>query len=119
MKAILIDVKSEQIRYVQVTKDSEGSTLKSMYDLIGCDLVQPIGIDDQNDIFIDEEGLLTLDENSKFFTFDGFPHPLAGNGLILGIDHEEGDTIDTNLTIEEIAKKVLFTDIHTLRLVYS
>jgi pyoverdine/dityrosine biosynthesis protein Dit1 len=118
IKAILIDVEAQELRYVEVNKDN-GSALKSMYKHIGCDLVDVINIDEQNDLFVDEEGLLKLDENSKFFLFDGFPQPLAGNGLILGLDAEEGDTIATTLTLEEIAEKVLFTDIHTLRSVYS
>jgi len=118
MKAILIDVKANELRYVQVTKDSEGSSLKSMYKHIGCDLVQPIQIDPKNDVFVDEEGLLKLDADSKFFAYGMYPQPLAGNGLILGIDHETGETISTTLTLEEVREKVFFLYLQTIRAVY-
>lgn len=118
MKAILIDVEAQELRYVDVIKEN-GSSLQSMYDQIGCDLVEVINIDDQNDLFVDEEGLLKLDENSKFFLYDGFPQPLAGNGLILGLEANEGETIATTLTLEEVAEKVIFADIQTLKAIYQ
>ena len=117
IKAILIDVEAQELRYVEVNKE-EGSALRSMYKYIGCDLVQSIQIDTQNDVFVDEEGLLKLDKNSKFFAYGTYPQPIAGNGLILGIDPEEGETVSTTLTLEYVRERVFFMDILTVRAVY-
>jgi len=114
MKAILIDSKSKTVRYVEV-KVNDGSALQSMYNHIDCDLVEVINIDDKNDLFVDEEGLLKLNKDSQFFLYDGFPQPLAGNGLILGLDEEVGESIETSLSIEEVAEKVLFLDINAVK----
>lgn len=114
MKAILIDSKSKTVRYVEV-KVNDGSALESMYNHIDCDLVEVINIDDKNDLFVDEEGLLKLNKDSQFFLYDGFPQPLAGNGLILGLNQEEGESVETSLSIEEVAEKVLFLDINTVK----
>jgi hypothetical protein len=114
MKAILIDTQNQTVREVEV-EQKNGSPLQSMYQHIGCELVDVVNIDDKNDVFVDEEGLLKLDDNSRFFILDGFFQPLAGNGLIVGLDSKNGKSISTTLTVEEVAEMVIFADINTLR----
>jgi len=114
MKAILIDSQSKTIRYVEVKKKGD-SSIKSIYEHIGCELVDVINLDENNDLFVDDEGLLKLHKDSQFFLYDGFDQPLAGNGLILGLNQEEGESIETSLSIEEVAEKVLFLDINAVK----
>jgi hypothetical protein len=116
MKAILIDAQSETIKYVDVV-EKNGSKLNSMYQHLGCELVDVINIDNKNDLFVDDEGLLKINDNTKFFIIQGYYQPLAGNGLILGFNNNDGDSTSTNLTVEEISKRVIFTDLNTLRTV--
>lgn len=106
-KAILIDVNNKTVTEVTVTKDSEGSELKSMYELIGCEMVEVVNIG-ENDIYVDEEGLLNLLPSTNFFMWKGYPQPLAGNGLILGYDDNTGDSTDVTLTVEEVKNNVRF-----------
>jgi hypothetical protein len=40
--------------------------------------------------------------------FEGMKEPISGNGLILGIDHETGETKDTTLSVEYVREKVEF-----------
>ena len=125
MKAILIDVRSKMIKYVEVQKDKDGSYLPSIYALIDCRLIQGVNLDAKHTLYVDEEGLLklenffidkegNLDSNSHFFVFDGYPQPLIGNGLIIAYN-KEGDKEPIELTLEEIAEKVLFTNLNTLK----
>ena len=65
--------------------------------------------DEFNDIFIDDEGLYVDDQ--AFFSIAGTHSELvlAGKGLILGHDGE-GDTTDTDLTLEEIRSAVTWKE---------
>lgn len=111
MKGILINSAEQTISFVEVAKDENGSSLQSMYNLIGCECVTCFGIDFNHDVWVDDEGLLNLNPiTSKFFLYKGYPQPIAGNGLILGVDRE-GDTCDTTLTLSEIAEKITFMDL--------
>ena len=51
-----------------------------------------------------------------FFSYKGYPQPLSGNGLILGIDHETGESIDTTLTIDEVKENVKFLTLFEVQL---
>ena len=106
-KGILIDVKNRTVTDVTVTKDSSGSQLQSIYDHIGCNMVEVVNIG-ENDIYVDEEGLLNLLPSTNFFMYKGYPQPLAGNGLIMGYNDETGDSVDTTLTVEEVKNNVKF-----------
>lgn len=117
MKGILIDVNNRTITEIQVN-NVDGNCLSDLYKNIGCDLVELIDIDDDNCVFFDEEGLLKLTEKSNFFLFDGYPQPIAGNGVILGFN-EEGDSIDTTLSVEEIKTKIKFFNIQEVRIFFN
>lgn len=103
MKAILIDVVNHQISLVDVSNN-----IKDIYKHLNCDMFECVDIDHQNTIYVDEEGLLKLDERSKFFRYKGYPQPICGNGLVLGINHHTGDSIDCSLSVEDIKSKVEF-----------
>jgi hypothetical protein len=107
MKAILIDVNNEAISEIELSND-----YTEIYKHLKCDTftcVVPEGISDA--IYVDDEGLLKVDLLTKFFLYNGYPQPLAGNGLILGTDMETGESISTSLSISEVQNNVKFLDI--------
>ena len=106
-KAILIDVNNQTVTEVTVTKDERGSQLKSIYGHVGCEMVEVVNVG-ENDIYVDEEGLLSLTPESKFFEWEGYPQPIVGNGLVMGFDPETGNSIDTTLTVDDVKRKVKF-----------
>lgn len=110
MKGILIDAYNEKV--VKVEFDG---TLEDMYRLIKCDMVERVTNEEtDDDIWLDEEGLLKDIENQKFFTIAGWDAPIAGNGLILG-STVHGDSSDAKMTLEWAKKNVAFYDIHEVR----
>lgn len=115
MKAILIDVHSQTIKEVEIEKNASVN-IGHIYEHLKCDCFTCVGIDENNDVFVDDEGLLSLTPLSKFFLYKGYPQPLAGNGLIVGIDHNDGDSVDTTLTIHEVAQNVIFMNLHEVQL---
>jgi hypothetical protein len=104
MKGILIDVHQQCVRPVEV---NDKEVLQSMYRHIGCECVDRVSINERDDIWVDDEGLLTMDEDSKFFVWRGYGQPLCGNGLILGVNRE-GECVDPCITIDEVRTKVQF-----------
>jgi|TARA_R100000084_G_scaffold105271_1_gene62560 hypothetical protein len=102
MKAILIDVKNEEVREVEFD-----GTLNNIYELVDCATFDVVRIDETNGIYVDDEGLFV--EDQLFFTYhgDNYSQTLAGNGLILGVD-SEGNSISPTLTVEEVQEAVDF-----------
>lgn len=113
MKGILIDVKNGTVTDVIYNGKK---TLEEWYRLIGCSTVE-VAMDilpnkrDKitNSIMVDEEGLLNVTPNSKFFMFQGGHQPFAGNGLIVGCD-DEGETVDVSITADDVRGKVKFVN---------
>ena len=101
MKAILIDVKTQEIKEVE-----HDNTLQNIYDLIDCRAFDLVRIDDVNSIFVDDEGILKDNLYFEYPSSNGI-FQLAGNGLILGVD-DEGNSISPTLTIEDVKSKVSF-----------
>jgi len=101
-KGILIDVKAETITEVEV------GDYKDIQKKIGCDLFDVVRVDNKNDLYVDDEGLLHVDKDSKFFGFKGNNMKLGGNGLVLGINHNTGDSKSTTLTVEYLKERIEF-----------
>lgn len=109
MKAILIDVQNENVRMVEV---DDKDVLRSWYKHIGCQMVEVAHyINNHDSIMVDEEGLFTMDENSKFFSVQGGHQPFIGNGLVVGVDME-GVSVDPCISVEKVRSMVKF---HTMR----
>ena len=110
MKGILIDSKNKTVTDVEY--DGKNS-LKEWYRLLGCSMVE-IAVELPNDgrkgntIMVDEEGLLSVDSNTPFFFFEGAHQPFAGNGLVVGDDYYNGETIDVSITANDIRDKIKF-----------
>ena len=102
MKAILIDSVAREVRAMDITPP----VLEGWYAAIGCDLVTvAVELEEGDAILVDDEGLLR--SPGHFFLYEGFPQPLAGNGLVVGCD-EEGDTVDVKADIKYIRERVRF-----------
>ena len=101
VKAILIDVKNQEVKEVE-----HDNTLQNIYDLIDCRVFDSVRIDNVNNIFVDDEGIL---KDNLYFQYSGSNgiFQLAGNGLLLGID-DEGNSISPTLTVEDVKDKVRF-----------
>ena len=102
MKAILIDVYNKCVRQVEI---DDNNVLDDWYKYIGCKLVDHIDLNDHDSIMVDDEGLLTMTDDSKFFSFAG--NIFVGNGLVVGVD-DEGNTVDPCITVEKIRFFVTF-----------
>ena len=108
MKAILIDAVKREVREVEYN-----GTLENIYDLVGCDIVEAPRVEDNGDaVYVDEEGLLKPQQN--FFVYDGYPQPLAGNGLLLGVNGR-GESISPKTSIETVRRKVKFMNLGEVR----
>ena len=120
MKGILIDVTSQTVTNVTF---NEKDTLNEWYNFVAVnsrmvevamELPNEDGITG-NSIMVDEEGLLYLTTDSKFFTYKGAHQPFAGNGLIVGINYENGETIDVSITADDVKNNITFHNIHEVR----
>ncbi len=109
-KAILINPFNKTIEMVDY--DFGGSYLQISH-LIGTEeCVKPlfcaVDIDETNTVYIDDEGLYR--ETQAYFMWEGYHQPLQGKGLILGTDYEDGESIPTTLSLDEVKEKVSFQD---------
>lgn len=91
MIAYLIDPKAKTMTQVDYSGD-----LHHMYDLIGCDAVDAVEINQQGDtLWVDDEGLFVPREELHLFRMQGAAaathRALAGRALLTGCD-AEGDT---------------------------
>jgi hypothetical protein len=104
-KGILIDSVNKTVTEVEI----DGSkTLKEMYRLIGCECVDCNQITSKNDLWIDDNGIIFADCNTRGFRY-GDNHFL-GNGLVLGFNRNNGNSCDTTLTLEQVTNSVHFLD---------
>ena len=92
MKLLLINPFEQTVQEVE----SEAN-LEDIYNLLGCDTLDAVGIDEQNVLYVDDCGLLK--NNQRYFNING--KVLAGNGVVIGFD-DEGDSVDTSLNADDL-----------------
>lgn len=98
-KAILIDPHSQTVQSVEWN-----GHYQHIYKLIDCECYDVARINKHGDgVFVDDEGLFK--EEQAFFLVDGYPQPLAGKGLVLGVD-TEGESVEPKVTLERIADTI-------------
>lgn len=107
IKAVLIDPYKEEVTDVEYD-----GNYKSIYPLIHCDCFTTVSLGD-DDVFVDDEGLLKLTPGSKFFSVPTYPKPLAGYGLIIGCD-DEGESIDAKHNAAYYRPKIHFLDMEMM-----
>lgn len=109
MQAVLIDPYKEEITDVEYNGD-----YKQIYEHIKADCFTLVRLRDNDDLFVDDEGLLKVDANSKFFMLKDYAQPLVGYGLILGGD-ADGEPIAAHHTAEFYRPQIQFLDVQTVR----
>jgi hypothetical protein len=112
MRGILIDAWGNDVR--EVTLIDEASILEQMYELIGCSTVECVHLPNGNDLWVDEEGMLFLTQESRFFVY-GKVMPIHGRGIILGLDRNTGECKSTKLALEDVTDSVDFYSIEEVR----
>ena len=98
MKAILIDPLDQSVSEVDYNGD-----YKELYNLLNCRTFDCVRINDTNDMYVDDEGLLK--NPNRYFKYG--QQTLAGMGLILA-HNEEGESVGTTLSSAEVFEKVEF-----------
>jgi len=110
MKAILINPISRTIKEIE-----HSGNFRQIYELLSdeengvkVDLFTVVQLDDVNCIYVDDEGLLK--DPRYFFNYRGYSQPLAGRGLVLGVDSHSGESIATTLSVEHVSDRVRFSE---------
>ena len=99
MRAIKIDPVAKTITEIELARNPN-ETLKELYNLIGCDLVELIQIDRDMVLICDEEG--KLKEIKGGFTFLGWGTVIAGTGIVLGGNSSRLKALQENLASFEM-----------------
>ena len=106
MKAYLIDPEKQEGTEVEDSGD-----YKDIYKLIDCSTFEIVGITPKGDgIYVDEEGLYAEKKHLwsfKGILFNNHMFNLINKGLVLG-SNIVGDTIESDLSLEEIKERVVW-----------
>ena len=98
MKGILINPHEETITEVEYS-----GNYKEIYSLIDCRTFDVAMAKENNDLYLDDEGLFK--DNQKYFRMVELGANYAGKGLILAHD-DEGESTATTLTLQEVKDMV-------------
>ena len=104
--AYLIDPSTQTIEPVTLTR--KPTPLAELYQLLGCKLVTAVPIDEHDSIYVDDEGLINGPVR-QFFGIRGNGQPLAGRGLVLGID-DDGNDASARITLSELRRRIVFIE---------
>jgi hypothetical protein len=114
MKAILIDVKNQEVREVEIEKG-----LRAIYDVMDVSIITTATYLPNGDcIYCDDEGLFKVNAESMFFDV-GAHQPFIGNGLVVGTNPKTGNTVNPKSTVEEIRNLVKFKSIFQVQAEYN
>lgn len=98
MKGILINPHDETIKEVVYTGD-----FREIYDLVDCRTFDCVRLTIENDMYVDDEGLLI--DNQRYFSIKDRNY--GGKALLLAHD-DEGESIATTFTLQEAKDMVQF-----------
>ena len=104
MKSILINSENREVKEVTLS-----DVLKDSYAHIGnnCSMIETGEYINQSDaLMIDEEGYF----NEGLCGFFYGEHFYYGNAVIWGTDHNDGETIDCSVSVNDILAKVQWVD---------
>jgi hypothetical protein len=112
MRAILIDAVNRRISEVEI-----GKGISDIYKHIGCETFAVGGNfnEDNNlldSLLVDDEGLLQPDKPIFTFSPPGWTaqKEFAGNGLITGVDYNNGESVSCRIPLFDLATYVEWTD---------
>jgi hypothetical protein len=113
-RAILIDTTNSTIQEVEID-----ASIQDIYKNIGCDLFAVAGNFNEDPVhnlldslLVDDEGLLTPGKPVFSFNPPGWEWQteFAGNGLITGVDYNNGETVSCRVSLFDLATYVEWTD---------
>jgi hypothetical protein len=117
MFGYLINPVTKTIDIVQIEKDKNGGSLKSVKEYLGCDYVDLAGFNNGSpeidfDLWIDDEGLLKENQQSFFYIThpDGAAYGhrfFAGKGIVLASDNE-GESISPTVNYNFLKNVVIW-----------
>lgn len=99
MRAIKIAPAAKTVTEINLKKNPN-ETLQELYDIIGCDLVQPVQLDRGIVMVVDDEG--KCKDIKGGFTFIGWETVIAGTGIILGGSAHKFKSLQENLASFEM-----------------
>lgn len=102
MRAFKIDVIAKTVTEIDISGE-----LKSLQEVVGGYIELAREINDTDNLYVDEEGLLK--GQLPWFEITGGHQPFIGHGVIIGSD-DEGETIGAKASLTEIQAMVTFLD---------
>lgn len=133
IQVVVIDPFKKEIRYENIRNpkvdQNYGAFNEEIYALmsqgpIKVEMVETAPLDTdqatkQDFVLIDEEGLLGDTSKQSFFLVKGaYPYPLAGIGVVTGMD-KHGDNIEPSLTVEWFKENVVFYSLAEIRKIFG
>lgn len=101
--AIKINAEKQTFEYVKVENG-----LQSIYEHIGCTMIEAATYLGTDCIYVDEEGIWNNRGMIAFaFQVSGAHQTFIGNGLVVGTD-KQGNSISPNIMIDELKSRVSF-----------
>lgn len=82
--------------------------LQDIYTKLQCNLITSVPLGPQDTVYCDDEGLLH-GPVYQFFGVRGVAQPIAGCGLVVGLDDDGNDTTPA-LSLEEVRERVYFIE---------
>ena len=104
--AYLINPETRSIEAVEMTGGADH--LQDIYKLLDCDLITTAHLDAHDAIYCDDEGLMH-GPVYQFFGIKGYPQPIAGRGLVVGVD-AEGNDCAPRLSLADIKARTYFIE---------
>jgi hypothetical protein len=102
LKGVFVNAAERTIVDIEIQRG-----VQPMYDMIGCRLVDLVVLPHSDDLFVDDEGLLSLTPTSPMFRIG--TATLAGNGIILGGDDATGESCDVHRDAAYYRNVITFT----------
>jgi hypothetical protein len=120
MKAIFINARDKRVEQINIANND----LDELYKILDVRVITIVSSQDPavtDDLIVDDEALLKdVSDLPGGFWADFFPsQPLLGNALMLGVDHDTGESKDCTVTVEEITKHVRFLTDDELKYFYN
>lgn len=97
-----------------ITKTHVGEKIEDIYEAIGARPFTVLHLGPGEVIYLDDEALLRDPTPVFYFYWGDYPQPLAGKGLILGINDDSGDSCSSNLDLDFVVANVRFAELEFL-----
>jgi hypothetical protein len=104
INALFIDVVKQTVTPIEVK-----NKYTEYYPLLECQTIEAIHLENDDVIYIDEEGLLSPQDG--YFRLKGYPQVFAGHGLVIGTQiskFDENDDASCLSTVQDILNLITF-----------